>query len=271
MMLPSTPPSGASPVIRRGNAGWPVYALQTHLMYVGFHLPEYGADGVWGMTTEGPGETEKAVVAFQRSADLVADGVAGPVTQSRLVTSCLLKVEHLRLDLPDGLLKGLLLSEGGLMVAPVNWGVLGGVDCGPAQYRVYGPPYAVREAPAKGVTMMTAFSPSSIAMSATDLLLRRKDFLQQPWSAGNMERASRLAAFAHNWPHQGGADYYAVYGHVQNPTGLCSWLPRDSNGNLIVRFPDGVLVRTRQDWAEFYAMGGKHGEGMLTRFVGSWT
>lgn len=261
-MLPSSPPAGQSPVIRRGNAGWPVYALQAHLKYVGLAL---SLDGDFGPATE------DAVESFQKSTALVADGIAGPATQSKLVVACMRKVEHQIPALPDGLLKGQLLSEGGLMVAPVNWYVTGGVDCGPAQYRVYGPPYATSGTPENGVTLSTAFSPGSITLAAADFLGRRDLFLNKPWVGRSIERASRVAAFAHNWPYQGGADYYAVYGHVQNPDGACSWLPRDKDGNLVCRFPDGVLVRTRQDWAEFYAMSGEHGEGMVTRFVESWT
>jgi hypothetical protein len=115
-----------------------------------------------------------------------------------------------------------------------------------------------------------AFHPASIKLAAAAVIERRSTFLNGSWVNGNMERAGRLAALAHNWPTEGGADYYANNGHVQNPTGICTWLPRDKAGNLVCRFPDGLLVQTRQDWADYYAMGGRHGEGQTTRFVTSW-
>lgn len=261
-MLPATPPTGQSPVIQEGMSGWPVYALQSFLKSVGCVLD---VDGDFGSGTK------EAVKAYQQASRLTVDGVAGPRTQSDLVIQRLVKVESNLPSLPDGLMRGQLLSEGGLMLAPVNWNVGGGVDCGAAQYRVYGPPFMVDGSADDGATLTEAFGATCVRRAAEELLQRRAAFFKNgAWSRGNAERAGRLAAFAHNWPHQGGADYYAEHGTVSNPNGACTWLPRDRNGNLIVRFPDGTLVRTRQDWAEFYAMSGKHGEGAVTRFVTSW-
>jgi hypothetical protein len=247
-------------------SGWPVFALQTYLnALLGVSL-SLTADGDFGPATA------KATATFQKFEGLVADAIAGPATQSKLVVRRVEKVEGNLPALPGGLLHGQLLGEGGLMLAPVNALVLGGVDCGAAQYRVYGPPFAVNGEPEDGVSLRAAFDPSCVRRAADDLLSRRAVFFKVgAWSRGNSERAGRLAAFAHNWPSGGGADYYAEHGHVSNPGGICTWLPRDRNGNPIVHFPDGVLVRTRQDWAEFYAMGGAHGEGAVTRFVTSWT
>lgn len=245
-------------------AGWPVYALQSFLNSV--YRAELSLDGAFGLATK------EAVENFQDSQPgFSVDGVAGPATQSRLVVERVEKVESNFTSLPDGLLKGKLLSEGGLMLAPVNWKVAGGVDCGAAQYRVYGPPYAYQLAET-GASLRDAFGAICVRMAAEQFLARRAVFLSTgAWSEGHVERAGRLAAFAHNWPTAGGADYYSQHGHVLNPNGACSWLPRDKSGNLIVRFPDGKLVVTRQDWAEFYAMGGVHGEGAVTRFVTSWS
>lgn len=256
-MLPASPPTGQSPVIREGAVGWPVFALQTYLNVL--NGASIVADGVFGK------KTTLAVKQFQSGRSLVADGVAGPATQSRIVTLRISKAEVALPALPAGLLKGQLLSEGGLLLAAVNWSVAGGVDCGATQRRVFGPPYSVEK-------LEEAFGPICVRLSADEYLERRKAFFDAgAWSKGNIERASRLAAFAHNWPHQGGADFYADNGHVSNPTGIATWLPRDRNGDLIVRFPDGWLVQTRQEWAEFYAMGGIHGPGQVTRFVTSWS
>jgi hypothetical protein len=132
------------------------------------------------------------------------------------------------------------------------------------QYRVYGPPYIADK-------LREAFSTASIREAAEQFLERRNSFLAGgSWVANSYERAGKLAAFAHNWPSAGGADYYSDYGHVSNPSGACAWLPRDRDGQLYLRFADGQLVRTRQDWAEFYAVGGAHGPGATTRFVSAW-
>jgi murein DD-endopeptidase MepM/ murein hydrolase activator NlpD len=64
-------PLGAR-MLKRGNRGWDVAALQFRLQRHGF--PPGGVDGVFG-----PG-THNAVTSFQSSRDLTADGVAGPDT-----------------------------------------------------------------------------------------------------------------------------------------------------------------------------------------------
>jgi peptidoglycan L-alanyl-D-glutamate endopeptidase CwlK len=61
---------------RRGSTGPDVVALQTKLKAAGFNPGEI--DGVFG------GATEAAVLAYQRSAGLLADGVAGPRTSRAL-------------------------------------------------------------------------------------------------------------------------------------------------------------------------------------------
>lgn len=241
--------------------GWPVFALQGYLNAV--NGERLLADGSFGPATFAATDRYQGVVG------LVGDGIAGPATQSRLVLDRARTVEVKLIGMPDGLLKGKLLAEGGLMLAPVNWKILGGVDCGAAQYRVYGPPYAVREA-IEGASMWEAFGPFCVRKAADDFLERRASFLREgAWSKGNPERAGRCAALGHNWP--AGALFYSQHGSVSSPNAPATWLPRDRDGNLIVRFPDGVLVTTRQEWAEFYAMGGRHGEGTVTRFVTSWS
>lgn len=257
MSLPSSPPLKNSPVIQRGDDGWPVFALQDSLVAANATL---ALDGDFGA------RTEKATMDFQLRQGLEDDGVAGPVTQAKLVVLAAAVVEKGLTRMPSGLLRGMALSESGLSLACVNWSVPKGVDCGPVQYRVYGPPYTQAK-------LKEAFSTRSLKDAAQDFLGRRDAFLTKAWvkaQADPYAAAGKCAAFAHNWPTAGGADYYAEYGHVSNPGGACSWLPRDRNGLLYIRFPDGVLVQTRQEWAEFYAIGGKHGAGKVTRFVTAW-
>jgi hypothetical protein len=242
------PPRVTPVVARRGDQGWLVYAVQ---LGVGVT-----ADGVFGV------QTEKAVQAYQAAHGLATDGVVGPATQGKIAIQAVHAGEGAASE-PSGLLKGLLLSESGLMIAAVNVAVPGGTDCGLAQYRCYGPPYDFS-------ALLAAFNPATSALRAARDLKNAKEKFHKLNSSLSQEVLWKLAAFAHNWPTQGGADYYAIHGHVQDPTAACTWLPRKA-GKLFVTFPDGTLVRTRQDWAEFYAMGGPHGPGMTTRFVRTWS
>jgi hypothetical protein len=60
--------------------GEDVYALQTALIYQGFPLPQFGADGYFGK------ESDAAVRAAQNQYGLVIDGLAGGATQKALAT-----------------------------------------------------------------------------------------------------------------------------------------------------------------------------------------
>ena len=64
--------------LRRGDSGSAVEKVQQALMYVGFPLPEGGANSFFGE------ETESAVRNYQRARGLSADGVIGPITIGNL-------------------------------------------------------------------------------------------------------------------------------------------------------------------------------------------
>lgn len=66
------------PTIRKGMQGTAVRVLQRMLLAAGCTLPRYGVDGQCGA------ETVAAVVAFQTTHRLAADGVAGPLTWAAL-------------------------------------------------------------------------------------------------------------------------------------------------------------------------------------------
>lgn len=257
MALPSVPPSTQSPVIRQGMAGWPVYALQDSLNAIG--SSKLAADGAFGPATLA------AVQKFQTVERLVVDGVAGPATQSKLVVlAC--RTEELRLaQMPLGLMRGFALGEGGLMLAPVN--VNGdGTDCGPVQYHCVGPPYVAAR-------LMEAFSTRSIGDAAADFAKRRDDYMTFAWARKQpdpYEAAGRCAALAHNWPV--GGSFYATYGHAPSPDAPCTWVPRHADGSIACHFPDGTEVRTRADWASFYAglAGRDAGGGLVTAYATSW-
>jgi hypothetical protein len=71
----STPPSSSWPVLRQGSSGYRVTALQ-QLLTAGGHI--VSADGAFGS------RTKTAVIGYQRSRGLAADGIAGAKTWTKL-------------------------------------------------------------------------------------------------------------------------------------------------------------------------------------------
>lgn len=78
-----TPPSVDVPLgsrlLKRGDKGGDVKAMQELLLQLGYALPKYGADGEFGS------ETEKAVLTFQKEAELEPDGKYGDKTHAALM------------------------------------------------------------------------------------------------------------------------------------------------------------------------------------------
>jgi peptidoglycan hydrolase-like protein with peptidoglycan-binding domain len=64
--------------LRVGDSGAAVSLMQQALVDAGFPLPQFGVDGIFGNETRG------ALMDFQRSSSLSADGVLGPNTMSAL-------------------------------------------------------------------------------------------------------------------------------------------------------------------------------------------
>jgi hypothetical protein len=65
-------------MLRRGSLGAAVTTLQKRLQALGYTLPRWGADGVFGV------ETDTAVRAFQRAKKLTVDGIVGKNTAHAL-------------------------------------------------------------------------------------------------------------------------------------------------------------------------------------------
>ncbi|QQK75700.1 N-acetylmuramoyl-L-alanine amidase [Salicibibacter cibarius] len=65
-------------VIRNGDQGNPVEELQQRLVDLGYTLPRFGIDGMFGS------ETASAVRAFQQEAGIGVDGIPGPETHEAL-------------------------------------------------------------------------------------------------------------------------------------------------------------------------------------------
>lgn len=255
-MLPESPNRAIPASLRRGDSGWPVLALQSALLTeteVGIRV-----DGDFGPATEG------VVRTWQRANGLVVDGIAGIKTQRSLVESV---AEGIHIPgVPPGLARGLMEGESGFYLGAVNWTVPGGVDCGVMQRRVYTPFSPSR--------LQAAYKPfQAIRTSMLEMQARANVFLDTIEAyhvrtgvalvseAKRGEYAWRLATLAHNWPW---AAQQLAQGAMVSTTKLATWAPASA------RFPDGAPVRTQREWCEFYALGGRHGEGRMTKYVTVW-
>lgn len=256
MSLPAAPPKESAYVIKLGDDGWPVYALQSALNSIRLQVnggwAKLDPDGAFGAGTE------DAVKLFQHGYGLTADAIAGPATQ-RQVIKLLDEITHKQLpEIPTGLMRGFAEGEGGNLLAAVNWSVAGGVDCGPMQYRVYGPPYDEAK-------LKAAFDPlSSFVKAGKEFQARAERFYNRPGvtnRANREEYAKRLAVLAHNWPY--GAERLADGYDLSNRA--ADWVPDGT------KFPDGEPVNTYAEWAQYYAMGRGTWRGLIPRYVTDWT
>jgi hypothetical protein len=256
MALPANPPeyptwSALVAPIERSERGWRAYALQSALRSLGADLI---ADGVFGPATE------QAVLEFQQANGLTVDGISGARTQVLLISKLGKRTHQAQPRVPDGLMRGYAEGEGANVLAATNWTVIGGVDCGIMQYRVYGPPY-------DAARLRFAFdAQAAMTSAARDFLATADRLARNTWVMRQGDRrsewAKRLAVLAHNWPVA--AQAWSFNGTCSNPNGLAIWAPTSA------RFPDGAPVLTRRDWCEFYALGGPHGEGAITKYVRAW-
>lgn len=246
MTLPASPNQTIPLTIKRGQTGWPVFALQRALASAGARL---AADGDFGPVTE------SVVTDYQRAHALVADGLAGPKTQQSLCERVARDVG----GLPTGLGRSIIDGESSYLLGAVNWSVAGGVDCGIIQRRVVGPPFDL-------AALKAAYDPSgSLAKALEELAQRAAAYRDAPGVRTRPDRgeyAYRLALLAHNWPWAAGE---LAAGRALSTTKEATWATA-----IGVRFPDGQRVFSYRDWAEFYALGGSHGPARMARFVTAW-
>jgi len=75
---PTAPGPDKKPTLRQGDRGTYVTMMQEELQAIGYNIGSTGADGIFGKNTR------SAVVAFQESSGLTADGICGPKTWAAL-------------------------------------------------------------------------------------------------------------------------------------------------------------------------------------------
>lgn len=242
-MLPNVPPKYGNwgdlvAAIRPGETGWRVFALQRALLKLDYKLPDWGADGAYGKT----GETFTAVKKFQKDNNLVVDGIVGPATQGKFFTEIETLVHKELPKLPQGVLEGFTITEGAGVFAATNWytppGGKAGVDCGPVQWRQYGPPFSQ-------AGLKRAFDVyKSYTYAGETLLERMAEYKRRRPSLSNA-MTLRLALLAHNWP--AGAEQYVVHGRLLSPEALATWTTKPSGGHYtraewLQEYPDRILL-----------------------------
>lgn len=112
----TTPPAPEPASLQRGAEGPEVAALQTRLAELGFFVPQ--ADGRYGSVTA------QAVMAFQKSAGLGRDGIAGPNTMAALETAAPVQAleagDHIEVDLERQLM--FVVKDGRTLVLNTSTG-----------------------------------------------------------------------------------------------------------------------------------------------------
>lgn len=241
MTLPTAPPRYASwsellaPIKRDEKNSWRVFALQSALVSVGRTLV---VDGDFG------DRTFTAVKGFQSNNDLVADGIAGPATQVALIDKVSHVVHDTFDDLPDGLLRGYAEAEGANILAATNWftpiGGAAGVDCGPVQWRQYGPPFRMEG-------MKAAFDCKQSFLYASDILFDRQIEYQQRRPSLKQPMLLRLALLAHNAPFL--AEQVVRNGKLSTPNALATWtiIPEADRSKY-----GGRTSYTHAEWMQVY-------------------
>lgn len=229
-----------------------VWALQQALYEINPDLGVAFPDGYFGE------RTETAVKNYQSRRGLVADGIAGPATQKRLIVGWKNQVEKTS-GVVEGLLDGFLELEGGWLLAPVNWSVAGGVDVGAVQNRVYDLSGTtswplVGGIPTQQLINEVVFDPNRVAYAldarltvgdlGEDLSNRRNSYFNDknriyPYTRGNNRRSWEMASLYHNWPYA--ADRLAR-----------GYLLSDKEAPWVPQSLKDKGINTYAEWADYY-------------------
>ncbi len=232
-MLYASPPTYGSWAamllpIKEGAQGWPAFALQKAV----------GAapDGDFGP------KTKSSLVLWQKAKGLTADGVAGPVTQNKILDVVGAQVASEFPGLDPRVLPGFANKEGANILAATNPytppGGEPGVDCGPVQWRQYGPPFSVEG-------LKDAFDTRSAFRYAADILIKRmRDYnLRRPGLS--TQHRLELAVLAHNAPFL--SEQVVRNGRLSTPNALAVWTKKPGGGHYThaewsVVYPAGILA-----------------------------
>lgn len=215
--------------ITHGAEPWAIYALQR-------------AIGVKPATGSFGDATARKLKVWQRSRGLEADGIAGPITQATILAEAGAQADAAH-HLPKGVGYGFAVWEGGGVLAATNWDTPGAVDCGPAEYRISGPPF-------DPVDLKEAFRP----YFTIDKACGRVRHKQVEYMAANAHLkaeppvALEVAVLFHHW--QVGAARVA-----QTYTGGGSWWRRvpdpDDRAGVGEQWPPEGY--SRAEWSREYA------------------
>jgi peptidoglycan hydrolase-like protein with peptidoglycan-binding domain len=254
MSIFTSPPRTTKHSFRRGDVHLGVWALQRFLnvVYAG-KMPFLAEDGVFGR------DTDTAVKKYQADVGAYPDGVVGPITQSRIVRSCVVRAPS-GPSLPVGLVEGIIDGESSRLIAAVNANGTGGIDLGLTQRRVYGPPFDTAKVKA-AMNPLSNVAYSVMNVDKTGVYDRYKVYSSR---LGTGEYAWRVATLAHNWPW---AATELSYGRRLSATKLATWAQRPDGS--WPKFADGAPVKTYADWARFYAIGShahRH-RGLVTKLA----
>jgi hypothetical protein len=250
---------------KKGDKGIGVWSLQKALNDIGLY--NLVADGDFGTATD------TALKHYQTRYKVAggADGLAGPGTQRSLIANVVDRRDSVT-TLPHKLLYGFAEREGGWLLAPVNWSVAGGVDCGAFQRRVFDEDYG------DTATIERAFNTTYQCRLLADrltelrgLLITRAGVTDGYNGLTANEKAWRLAALNHNYPS--GTDILSktpIKSLSSYWTSAQSWVTVHN-----YKFPDGTAVKTPLQWCHLYAgvLGnGVYGHsGNVTTYVTDWT
>lgn len=220
-MLPARPPyhgltgnalwRAMTAPIKPGGVGWPVYAVQC-------------AVGVTRDGDFGPG-TERAVRIFQSERGLTADGVVGPRSQRAMLSAAANHVQQNH-DLPHGLLEGFIDTEGAGLLAAVNPytppGGTPGIDCGPAQLRLYGPPFTT-------AGLREAFNAVRAFEHTLDVLDARIADYRRRRPSLTARDALEIGVLSHNAPFL--AEQVVRNGRLSTPDAIAVWTTKPDGGH----------------------------------------
>jgi hypothetical protein len=212
--------------IKTRESGWRAYAVQA----VVNHDTRVALDGAFGP------KTEEAVKTWQGRRNLAADGIVGPKTQGAMLRSSEHAVNATLPTLPPGLLWGFVVHEGAGLLAATNPytppGGAAGVDCGPVQWRQYGPPFKLDG-------LKAAFDARRALAYAGRELLRRRDDYRQRRPSLSRARALELAVLAHNAPFL--SEQVVRSGTLRTPHAPAAWTTKPGGGHY-----------THAEWAAEY-------------------